>query len=139
MQLSGTPAAFAVVLLLNLNHNLSQCQTESRVISADCTLTGMSCQSGRGQWRKRRGAISQKSSWFWRIFVLDTEKLCSVSISEEMGPGGACVIPHSSLLQALLKARLLIRSESGRFDTNPIPNPKHSFRFLVVDFYLKWS
>lgn len=40
MQLSGTPAAFAVVLLLNLNHHLFQCQPENRIISADCTLTG---------------------------------------------------------------------------------------------------
>lgn len=104
MQLSETPAAFAVVLLLNLNHNLFQCQPENRIISADCTLTGTRCQSGRGQWRKRRGAISQESSLLWRIFVLDTENVCSLSISEEMGPGGACVISHLSALLALPKA-----------------------------------
>lgn len=31
-----------------------------------------------------------------RIFVLDTENLCSISISEEMGPGEACVASHLS-------------------------------------------
>lgn len=51
-----------------------------------------------------------------RIFVLDTENLCSISISEEMGPGAACFISHLSPLAvprlrrlfAALRRRLLM-------------------------------
>lgn len=43
---------------------------------------------------QRRRTISQESSRLRRIFVLDTENLCSVSISEEMGPGEARFISH---------------------------------------------
>lgn len=42
--------------------------------------------------------------------------------------------PRCSLF---LRLGLLVRSENGLFDTNPIS--KHSLTFLVVDFYLKWS
>lgn len=144
MQLSGTPAAFAVVLLLNLNHNLFQCQTESCVTSADCTLMGTSCQSGRGQCRKRRGAISRESSRLWRIFVLDTENLCSVSISKEMGPGRACVNLHLSPLLALPKAGAACSQRKWPFRHKPnsktFPRiPCSWFLFKMVMIILFWN
>lgn len=50
--------------------------------------------TSRRQCGRRRGAVSRESSRLRRISVLDAENLRSVSISEEMGPGGACVILH---------------------------------------------
>lgn len=112
-------------------------------------LLGATCQSGQqGQWSRNRWCtISQEWSQLRRIFVLDTENLCSISISEEMGPGEACVVSHLSWV-AVPEAPALVHSITPpAFDVKPLhflpfrTNPilKYSVAFRVVDFYLKWS
>lgn len=73
--------------------------------------------------------------------LLAQNNLCSISISEEMGPGGACIHPPTPPQ----RPRLLV-SGAG-FDVEP-PHFSISTQtqfqniplsFLVVDFYLKWS
>lgn len=84
-------------------------------------LPGPTCQSlEQGQRRKWWCTISQESSQLRRIFVLDTENLCSISISEEMGPGEACVALHLSWV-AVPKAPALVHSITPLpFDEKPL-------------------
>ncbi len=113
----------------------------------NAVLLGSTCQSGQqGQCREWWCTISRESSQLRRIFVLDTENLCSISISEEMGPGEACVVSHLSWvavprhwhLFTALRCRLLMQSPCiSPFHTNPIL--KYSVAFHVVDFCLKRS
>lgn len=105
-------------------------------------LQGSTCQSGQGQCRKRWCTISQESSQLTRIFVLDTENLCSISISEEMGPGEACVISHLSWV-AVPRLQLLVHSITLlAFDVKPLhfvishkPNSK-TFPHIACSWFL---
>lgn len=118
---------------------IEQPPKEKRKKSQRCTPPG--CQSSqRGHSRMWWCTISQESSQRRRIFVLDTENLCSVSISEEMGPGEACVISHLSWASSQGSGACSqphAAAFSALFHTNPIL--KYPVAFHVVDFYLKRS
>lgn len=86
-----------------------------------------------GQWPIWSRTVEEALRCHSSGIISALENLCSW----HRGPGVACVIPHLSPLHTLPKAQAAY--ENGRFDTNPIPNPKHCLGFLVVDFYLKCS
>lgn len=100
-----------------------------------------------------RGAVSRESSRLRGTSVLDAENLCSVSISEEMGPGGACVIWHlppppppnrrSQGSGCLFPPTPPPRASAfRRFDTNPETSPRIPcswFAFKMVMIILFWN
>lgn len=84
---------------LNYPFKRSVLKQRQRIISVahSCTFKHSTCQSGQqGHGKMWWCTISQESSQLRRIFVLDTENLCFISIGEEMGPGEVRVDLHLS-------------------------------------------
>lgn len=106
-------------------------------------LWGPTCQSSQqGQLRKWRHTISQESSQLRRIYVLDTENLCSILISEEMGPGEACVVSHLSWVAVPRHQYLFTALHALAFDVKTLhfaishkPNSK-IFRRIPCSWFL---
>lgn len=154
VQLSGTqrlPVAFAVVLFLNLNLNLFQCQAECRENPADRTLTGAACQSGRGRCGKWRGAVSRESSRLRRIFVLKAGK--PVLLFDQRGNGAWRHLTPPPDLHSQGSHCLFLPSLPPAFDVKPsrfaistqtgfqnIPSlPCSWFLFKMVMIILFWN